>query len=376
MNGKRLLLALAVVLAVSLLAVACGGDEEAVTTTAAPAPDAAAASTTAPETTAPAQTTAAAETINLAFSCHLPPQAAYSGGLKAYAAYIEDNSNGRVKIDLHIGGELYSNQEIFDGLRTQGADAGTYIVDSADGFYYNTIFSLPFIRFAGEKHATAAYWTLFDEFPELEQEFLDLGLAKGTHFSLPPVHIHWHQPDLVVTTPADLKGKSLLTLEAYVADWFSVLGASTEQPAMPDLFPMINSKAADGIVQTFGFLGGYDLVKDFQSHTMFGESGVLMVNIGVAWNRDTWESLPDDIKQIAVDGRSVYVETSYGLARKDVEGYIAQAEEANHTMTVLTPEQIQPWRELLQPSYQKWIDGAPDPAVAQRMFDRLMELTQ
>ena len=377
MSKKVLLLALALVLAIGVFAVGCGDEEEPVTTTAAQVTTTAAQATT--TTAAQATTTTAAppaETINLTFSCHNPPGNAISGAITEYAKYIEANSGGRVKIDVQVGGALYSNQEIFDGVRTGGADAGTYVIDSGDGFYYNTIMSLPFTTYTDGEQAVEVHWTLWNEFPEMEQEYLDLGMAKGTQFMMPPVHVHWHQPDVVVTTPADLKGKSLITLESYVADWFRILGASTEQPAFPDLFPMVENQATDGYIQHFNFLGGFDMVPAFRSHTVFGGSGVFMGSIGVIWNKGSWEKLPDDLKQIALDGRQLYFATAYAGSKLDYEKAMGVATAENHTITVLTSEQIQPWHDALASVYEDWVNNAPDPALAQRMLDRLAELTQ
>jgi TRAP-type C4-dicarboxylate transport system substrate-binding protein len=372
-SKKVIILALALVLAVGLVAAGCGDEEQPDTTTApTTAPDTTTAPTTAPDTTT-APTTA--ETINLTFSCHNPPGNAISSALVEYAKYIEENSGGRVKIDVQVGGALYSNQEIFDGLRTGGADAGTYVIDSGDGFYYNTIMSLPFIGYKDTPSAVDIHWTLFQEFPEMAQEFLDLGLAKGTQFMMPPVHVNFHEPNVVVTTPDQLEGMTLLTLESYVAEWFNMLGASTEQPAFPDLFPMIENRATDGYIQHLNFLGGFDLVDDFQSHTIFGDGGVFMGSIGAVWNKDSWESLPDDIKQIAIDGQQVYFDTAYAGSQADYEKAMGQAKAENHTITELTPEQIQVWHDALASVYTDWVKNAPDPAVAQRMLDRLMELT-
>lgn len=367
-NKKVLLIALVLVVAISVFAVGCGEGEEAPATTAATT-----VQTTAPETTAP-PTTAPAETIELTFSCHNPPGNAAAESLRAYAEYIEDNTNGRVIIDVQLGGALYGNKEIFDGVRTHGADAGTYVIDTGDGFYYTTIMSLPFVNYESTQQAIDIFWTLHNEFPELAQEFSDLGLAFGTQFMMPPVHIHWHEANLVVDHPDDLKGKTLLTLEAYVAEWFRMLGASTEQPAFPDLFPMIDNRSADGYIQHFNFLGGFDLLDDFQSHTLFGTAGAFQMAIGAIWHKDTWDALPDDIKQIAIDGREAYVNTFLDISGKDAQTFLTAVEEMGHTMTVLTSEQMAPWQEALTPVYQKWVDGAKDPAVAQKMLDRLYEL--
>ena len=50
--------------------------------------------------------------------------------------------------------------------------------------------------------------------------------------------------------------------------------------------------------------------------------------------------------------------------------------DASQTLTELTAEQIAVWRDALASVYTDWVDGAPDPAVAQQMVDRLLELTE
>ena len=145
---------------------------------------------------------------------------------------------------------------------------------------------------------------------------------------------------------------------------------------MDDLFPMIENRATDGYIQHLNFLGGFDLVGAFQSQTIFGEGGVFMGSIGVIWNKDSWEKLPDDLKQVALDGRQIYFDTAYAGSQLDYEKAMGQATAENHTITVLTPEQIQPWHDALASVYEDWVNNAPDPALAQRMLDRLTELTK
>ncbi len=141
MNKKLPLMVLLLVLALVLFVAACGGEQE-TTTTVAPTESTAAPATTgttgAPATTG---TTAAgpAEKIKLTFSDHNPAGHYAAEGLKAYAEYIAEKSGGRVEVDLQLGGALYGNIEVFDGVRTGGADVGHYVLEAGDGFYYTLV---------------------------------------------------------------------------------------------------------------------------------------------------------------------------------------------------------------------------------------------
>jgi len=382
MNRKILVLALALIVALGVVAAGCGEEETtttaaaATTTTAAMTDTTAAAATT--TTAAMTDTTAAmTETIKLTFSDHNPPGNAVAEATIAYGNYIAENSGGRVEVDTQVGGALYSNQEIFDGLVTGGADAGAYVPDDGDGLYYNTVCNLPFINYADDREAATVFWTLWSEFPELKKEYTDLGLVLTTTYVMPPMQMHWYATDVVVTTPADLQGKTLITLESYLADWLRTLGASAEQPAFPDLFPMIDSQTGDGVCLHFNFLGGFDLIPALKSHTVFGGGGVNRGQIGIVWNADSFNSLPADVQQVALDGQAFYLDTVIPGSETDYKKAMdAVAADPEQSVTELTPEQVAVFREALSSVYQEWVDGAPDPAVAQKMVDRLLELTQ
>lgn len=364
MNKKVLVLVLALVVAVSVLAVACGEE-----TTTSEEPDV---------TSAPDVTMAPGETLSLTFSDHNPPGNAVAEGLIDYGAYVAGLSDGAVEVDVQVGGALYSNQEIFDGLITGGVDAGSYVPDDGDGLYYNTVCNLPFINYTDDQEAADVFWTLWDEFPELEQEYTDLGLVLTTTYMMPPVQLNFHAADLAVTTPADLQGKTIISLESYLADWLQILGASVEQPAFPDLFPMIESQAADGFAMHFNFLGGFDLIPAFKSHTIFGGGGMNRGQIGVVWNADSFNSLPSAIQATLTDGtgQQHYLDKVIPGSAADYDKAMAAVDaDATQTLTELTTEQIAVWRDALSSVYADWVDGAPDPAVAQQMVDRLLELT-
>lgn len=378
MNKRILVLALALVLALSLIVAACGDDEDVATTATTAAQETTTTAAQETTTTAAQETTTTAaepqETIKLTFSDHNPPGNAMAEALVAYANYIQENSGGRVEIDVQLGGALYGNQEIFDGVRTRGADAGTYVIETGDGFYFANVTALPFMNYAGQNAAVDAFWALYDEFPQIADEFAAVGLHYGAHYAMPPVHVHWHDAGVEVASPDQLQGKTLLALESYVAEWFKMLGAATENPTFQDLFSMIDTRAADGYIQHFNFLGGFDLLDDYQSHTLFGESGVLMLNLGIIWNKEAWDSLPADIQQIALDARELYVDTANEISAQDAEVFMTAIEEANHTVTNLTAEQMKPWQDGLASVYSDWVGDSPDPAVGQQMYDRLVEL--
>lgn len=381
MREKALVLVLALILAVGLFAVACSDGEEATsaampadtnTVTGASATTMVPGSSVVPESpkTTPGESK---ETVTLTFSDHNPSGSAAAEALTAYANYIADNSGGRIRVDIKLDGLLYGDSEIFDAVRTGAVDAGHYVIDSGDGFYYALATTLPLLDFSDTKNAVDAYWALYDTFPEIEEEFSSAGLHCGTCSALAPVNFHWRDAGMEVVSPDQLKDTTLLAPESFVADWLSRLEAFAQNPALSEVFSMIDARAADGYVQHGPFLSWYQLGDDFQSHTIFGEKGLLQLSMGIIWNRDTWDGLPADIKQVVLDARHVYVDTFEARSAADNEAFMTQIEEAGHTVVNLTPEQIEVWKAALESVYSDWIANAPDPVVARQVYEQLME---
>ena len=66
----------------------------------------------------------------------------------------------------------------------------------------------------------------------------------------------------------------------------------------------------------------------------------------------------------------------HGAAARRVRRIAEKHPDAVVSALVESTEQIEPWRTVLASVYSDWVAGAPDPALAQQMLDRLMELTE
>ncbi len=378
---KRYLLVglLVLVLVVALTAVACG-EKEQTTTTAGPATTAAPTTTTAgpattaaPTTTAAPPTTAAPEkVIELTFNDHNPPDMPVSNALVAYAKYIEEQAGGRVKINVVLGGALFLADEVLRALQTGTCDAGTYVMTRTEGFYVNDVISLPFLGWPDRDETTEIYRTLLSEFPEMRAEWGDA--TYRAYGMMPPVQMQWTKKQ--VKTVADIKGMKSFCAEQIYADTFAALGGVPVDLDIADMYTAVERGVVQGVVNhanvCFVF-GAWDLLK---SHTVFGEGGISMAPVGVAWSNKSYNALPPDIQKIVDDAGAVWYKAFMDAENPFTEMVIGKARERGDTFIELTPDEIAVFREAIRgPVLDKWMNEASAKGLpAQAIYDRTLEL--
>lgn len=378
MKKRHLLVGLLVLLlVVAMTAIACG--EEETTTTAAPVTTAAPTTTAGPVTTAAPTTTTAAETtttagkvIELTFNDHNPPDMPVSNALVAYAKHIEEQSGGRVKINVVLGGALFAADEILRALQTGTCDAGTYVMSRTQGFYVNDVISLPFLGWPGRDETTEIYKTLLAEFPEMQAEWGDA--TYKAYAMMPPVQMHWTKK--VVKTVADVKGAKSFCAEQIYADTFAALGGVPVDLDIADMYTSVERGVVEGVVNhaavCFVF-GAWDLLK---SHTYFGEGGISMAPVGVAWSNKSYNALPDDIKKIVDDASAFWYKTFMDAENPFMDMVVGQARDRGDTFIELTPDEVAAFRDAIKgPVLDKWMSEAKAKGLpAEAIYNRALEL--
>jgi TRAP-type C4-dicarboxylate transport system substrate-binding protein len=349
---KVFLISLAVVLALSLSIVGCAGEQE-----------------------------EEEETFDLILSDHNPPTNPMAQAIVAYGQYIEDHSDGNIEVETHTGGSLFLDTELLEAVQTGGADAGHYVPEIGDGFYYVNVVCLPLVGLpADELDAIDIVWTLMDEFPDIQGEFNDEGVHMPVLRIMPPVHLHFHYNTTIVDEPSDMSGLSLICLEGLTVAMVEAFGGTGVQRGFFDLFTdLIPPYLADGFVNHYallGMMGPDSWIHELKGHTEFGDSGLYRQPIGIVWNKDTWDALiAAGYGAVLEDAYDEWLSVALPGTEPDIANSMAAIAAGNHTVTVLTEGQIDAFEALCAPIYSSWISWAADPAVAEAVFNRTLELT-
>ncbi|MDE0303881.1 MAG: TRAP transporter substrate-binding protein [Albidovulum sp.] len=299
---------------------------------------------------------------------------AHTQMLEPWAKQVEENSGGRVEIEIFpsmtLGGRPAE-------LISQARDGVVDIVWTVNGytpglFPRTEVLELPFVYV---NDPVAANLTLYDLFEsDLKQEYAGVEVMY--------LHVHAgqaiHMRSNEVRSPADLAGLKMRIPTRTGAWIIEALGATPVAMPVPDLPQALQKGAVDGAFIPWEIIPPLKI----QDQTQFQIEGADMARFGtttfqVSMNKSRWENLPEDIQKAFKDasGRDWWGEVGEIWRASDDFG-IGLAVNAGNSHIVLSPEETAAFKAALEPVVDRWIgevaekgiDGAALVAKARKLI--------
>ena len=349
------------ILALSLLAVACGSDDggETTTTTAAPATTEAPADTEAPE--APAapveeETTTTAAPPAMEELPELEISVGHSGAPDGFAdvasvrfkELVEERSQGRITVEVFPSGQLGGERELVEGAQIGSVDMAVVLAGILESFVPEFgVLNLPYL-FDDRDHV---FSTLDGEVGEGLLDLLGNVSLKGYAFGEFGFRSMMTAPR-PINTPSDLDGIKIRVPESdlYI-ETMSRLGATPTPIPGPEIFTSLQNGVVDAteapifaaVTQKY-----YETPLEHLSLTEHIYAALLMVGSQSMWDRlgDAGQTL---VKQAALEA----VDHQRKQSIADDEGYINELRNQGWTITEVEKA---PFREAVAPIY----DANPD----------------
>ncbi len=336
MIRKLLTLVLAVAVIVSLIVVGC-------TKPAPPTPTPAPAPTPAP---------VPGKVIELEFAHHVPPQSSLHVSFTAFAEEINKRSNGRVKITVYPTEALFKHKDTLDSVVGGLADISYFThATVAARFPLSNVVDLPFLPISGVTACRNVQTKLYEEFPEIRDEH---AMVKPLWWFTPSDAI-LHLKSKPVRALEDLKGMKI-RVGGTLIPTVEALGATGVYMAPPDLYPAMEKGVVDGTALGWAVLASCrcDELARYHTDVNFGYYGG-----GVIMNLETWNSLPPDIQNIFNEVIPWAADLRDKLDLEEGEKVRAKCvEEYGDTVDMLSPEEIERWKEKLMPIWEEYVANA------------------
>ena len=251
-------------------------------------------SETKPEpTTAPQPT----EPLEIKFATYQSPTYCLTVGvIEPWAKMVEEETDGRAKVTVFSGGSLLGARDVFEGTVSGIADIGHGCMVHLPGrFPLSEVMTLPFLGLEPDgSHGSNVLWSLYEEFPEIQEEWSDVNLL-GLCCS-EPFHIH-AQKNLV--RAEQLRGIKIRSM-ATIASHFEKMGM------VPVTMPGTEAYMAlqKGIVNAMS--GDSLQLFQYKIHEVTDYTLVLSQTPAIFYdvmNLSSYDKLPSDVKA-AIDGLS------------------------------------------------------------------------
>lgn len=274
--------------------------------------------------------------------------------LEPWAKAVEENSGGRVKIEIFPSMTLGGRPpELIQQARDGIVDLVWTVNGYTPGLFPRTeVMELPTVYKNDPRAANLALYDMFQE--DLAEEY------KGVEVMF--LHVHagqaLHTGDLDVTSLDDLKGAKLRIPTRTGAWVIEALGATPVAMPVPELPPALQKGVVDGALIPWEIIPPLkiqDQTKyqvELNERERFGNT-----TFQVSMNQGRWDGLPEDIQQAFRDASDRDWWGQVGdIWRASDDFGIKVATDAGNTHRILSEEQTQPFLDAMLPVVDRWIE--------------------
>lgn len=282
-----------------------------------------------------------------------PKSATHSDFIEPWARRIEEQSDGRIKVEIYpsmaLGGaapELHS--QVRDGV----ADIVWTLIGYTPGvFPRSEVFELPTVHGGSALATTLAIQDVFDliapDFEDVHPILIHVHAGQVIHMVDQPVH-----------EVEDLAGLKLRIPSRTGAMLIEALGAQPVGMPVPELPQALSKGVVDGALVPYEIVLPLK-VYELTDYSIEGPDGQRFGTSVFAYlmNKERYESLSDDLKAVIDANSGAAIAPWIGQVWEDVEKPGKDATIASGSeMIVLTPEAMAEFDERSQQVEERWLE--------------------
>lgn len=273
-----------------------------------------------------------------------------------FVEQVEERSEGRLTFDVTAPNSLCPANEISVCTQDGRADVGVSIPDyTPQMFPQITAVSVPFVA-ADQQALMQALYDVNHEHEGAMQLWEDNNLTMIAHWSAGRLVMASDEP---VESIEDMRGLRWRVSGPYLQRAVEAAGGSNVALAAPETYEGIERGVADAASFALDGMVAYQLLELLPHYT---DPGTGHYNtFGMWFNRDVYEDLPDDLRQI-VDEVTTEVNGGEGTT-----AFRAVAEE--QCTTVMEHENVQSFTRWSEEATQEWQDLVGEELLTQWVTD-------
>ncbi|QKY68300.1 DctP family TRAP transporter solute-binding subunit [Lentibacillus sp. CBA3610] len=272
-------------------------------------------------------------------------------GALAMKEYIEEESDGKITVEIYPNSSLFGDQDEYQNLASNNVQ---FIAPDISKFVGNNPqFNVPSLPFAFDNDAAAlAFWD-GEKGQEIMSSLTDDGVLGL--YVWPNGGKHLTNNEVKIDSPEDLEGLKFRTQGGQVLESiYNEMGAGSESIPFGELYNALDQGVVEGQENTFSNIESKKFDEVQQHLTVMNHT---RVDYGLFTNTEFWDGLNEPTKEIVQAG----VEEATEVAREQAkalndEGFEIIKERGNVEITELSSEQVQEFRDYLEPIWDEYED--------------------
>ncbi|AMN67807.1 TRAP transporter substrate-binding protein [Psychrobacter sp. P11G5] len=291
------------------------------------------------------------ETTILRFSHFYPSTSDINEQIfEPWAKKIEADSNGRLKVEVYPSATISKVDTAYESAVKGTIDIGSQVQGYTSGrFPLSQIAELPGLSNSSTQTGCMLQ-TLYDN-GTIASEYEDSHLLFM--FATGPGTLH--STNKLIKTPEDMRGMRIRRPSAVAGDIIESMGASPVGLPANDIYTSLQRGVVDGLSFPWEAMATFKLDELTKYHTnMPFYSSALMVTM----NKDKYEGLPEDLKQVIDDNSGMTLSKKVGAMWDKTYSVQLQAarDKGDEVIDILDPLNDPDWKGPLEKGTQKYLD--------------------
>jgi C4-dicarboxylate-binding protein DctP len=312
----------------------------------------------------PASSLAQAKPFVLRYSSGLPHTSHVSTMQKFWGEQVEKKTDGKVKVQIYVGGQLYKHATVLDAVSSGAVEMGLAPLSMWGGYNPVFLFGTTFFMCNSMDQWRKARDNLDEVMGPLAQKF-------GVKF----LHYIGYSYNGIASRVAikkfmDIKGLKIRGGGLGTVESLKAAGAIAVQLDEAEVYDAISMGAIDGASSGFDSFYGRrysEVCKFFVGHVSWVPY-VTFINLKL------WNDLPKDIQKVILEVSGAAETLSYELSEKRYNEAVSFLK-SKATVVIWTPEEVSEGRKMLQSYYGSWLKKCADAGYgneARKIYDILM----
>ena len=292
----------------------------------------------------------AADTVTLRFFTGMTPSHYFSAQLMPFfAEEVEKRTQGKVKVELYPGGQLFGYRDGIDAATMGAVEMGLTAAGHWGGHNPVLKFSDYFLFIEDMDHWFRAR---DDVHPVLDSVFAKKNIKVLFYSAYGGNGICGKKP---IETMDDIKGLKVRAPVPGALTCLKTWGATPAKIAAAEVYDAMGKGAIDACVSSWGSMYSrkYYEVSDQFFGPIWWTVWVNFINLG------TWNSLSPDVQKVILEVGRETEERSLAIMKEFDEKSLAKLKEVG-TLKVLTPEEKKAWGAPLRAAYEGWVKECDD----------------